>query len=281
MKHLETSYKTHDGFELYLQAWMVDFPKASLLLVHGLGEHSSRYLSLVEKLNEVGVSVFTFDGRGHGKSAEGKPTAYFESYEDYVKDIDALFGKVKTYVPGVPAFIYGHSMGGGLVATYALRHQPDTAGVIMSSPAIKAAEGTSVFLIAISSLVSKYFPRLKALQLDAGKISRIPDEVEKYLNDPLVYTDAIPARTGFQLLQMMRFIQENASNFSLPFLLLHGTDDGLTNPKGSELLFQKAVSTDKAIRIFPGGYHELINDLDREEVMKLIVNWVEDRIFPT
>ena len=278
MNHLETSYKTHDNQELYLQAWMVDSPKASLLLVHGLGEHSSRYLPLVEKLNAVGVSIFTFDGRGHGKSVQGKPTAYFDSYEDYLKDIDALFGKVKSYVPGVPAFIYGHSMGGGLVAAYALKYQPETAGVIVSSPAIKPAEGTSMILIAISSLVSKYFPRVKALQLDAEKISRIPAEVEKYLNDPLVYTEAIPARTGYELLQMMRFIQENASKFSLPFLLMHGTDDGLTNPKGSELLFEKAKSLDKTLRIFPGGYHELINDLDREEVMKLIVNWIENRI---
>ncbi|REG83432.1 alpha/beta hydrolase [Algoriphagus antarcticus] len=278
MKHLETSYETHDGKKLYLQAWMTESPKASMLLVHGLGEHSSRYLHLVEKLNEMSISVFTFDGRGHGKSAEGKPDAYFESYEDYLKDIDALFGKVKSYVPGVPAFLYGHSMGGGMVAAYALKYKPDTAGMIMSSPAIKPAEGTSMFLIAISSLVSKYFPRLKALQLDAQKISRIPAEVEKYLNDPLVYTDAIPARTGFELLQMMRFIQENASDFTLPFLLIHGTDDGLTNPKGSELLFQKAVSTDKAIRIFPGGYHELINDLDREEVMELICQWIKIRM---
>lgn len=278
MNHLETSYKTHDNLELYLQAWMVDSPKASLLLVHGLGEHSSRYFPLVEKLNAAGVSIFTFDGRGHGKSVQGKPTAYFDTYEDYLKDIDALFGKVKSYVPGVPAFIYGHSMGGGLVAAYALKYQPETAGVIMSSPAIKPAEGTSMILIAISSLVSKFFPRVKALQLDAQKISRIPVEVEKYLNDPLVYTEAIPARTGYELLQMMRFIQENASKFSLPFLLIHGTDDGLTNPKGSELLFQKASSTDKTLRIFPGGYHELINDLDREEVMKLIVTWIENRI---
>ncbi len=278
MKHFETSYTTHDGKKLYLQAWMCVAPKASMLLVHGLGEHSSRYVHLVEKLNESGVSVFTFDGRGHGKSIQGKPTAYFESYEDYLKDIDALFGKVKSYVPGVPAFIYGHSMGGGLVAAYALKYQPETAGIIMSSPAIKPADATSMILIALSSLMSKYFPRFKALQLDAEKISRIPAEVKKYLNDPLVYTDAIPARTGYELLQMMRFIQENASKFSLPFLLLHGTDDGLTNPKGSELLFEKARSSDKTLKIFPGAYHELINDLDREEVMSLIVDWIKDRI---
>lgn len=278
MKHLETTYKTHDGEELYLQAWMTEVPKASMLLVHGLGEHSSRYLHLVEKLSEIGVSVFTFDGRGHGKSVKGKPTAYFESYEDYLKDIDVLFGKVKSYVPGVPAFIYGHSMGGGLVAAYVLKYNPETAGVLLSSPAIKEAEGTSKILMALSSIISKLFPKLKALKLDPNKVSRIPEEVSKYLNDPLIYTEAIPARTGYELLQVMKFIQENAIEFKLPLLLIHGSDDGLTNPKGSELLFQKANSTDKTFKIFPGGYHELINDLDREEVLGLIINWVKKRI---
>lgn len=278
MQHLETSYKTHDQLDLYLQAWMVPSPKASILLVHGLGEHSSRYVHLVEKFNEAGISVFTFDGRGHGKSDKPKPTAFFESYEDYLKDIDALFGKVKKFVPDVPAFIYGHSMGGGLVAAYVLKYKPESAGVILSSPAIKEAEGTSKLLIAVSSIISKYFPRVKALKLDANKVSRIPEEVEKYLKDPLVYTDAVPARTGYELLQAMRFVQENASEFELPVLLIHGSDDGLTNPKGSEILFEKAKSSDKTLKVFPGGYHELINDLDREEVMKLLVNWVIDRI---
>lgn len=278
MKHLETSYKTHDDKELYLQAWMPDAPKAAMLLVHGLGEHSSRYVHVAERLVEAGVSVFSFDGRGHGKSAEGKPTAFYESAEDYLKDIDALFGKVKSYSPGLPAFIYGHSMGGGLVAAYVLKYKPEASGVVLSSAAIKEAEGTSKILIAISSIFSKYFPKLKALKLDAKKVSRIPEEVQKYLSDPLIYTDAIPARTGYELLQIMNYIQENASKFKLPVLLIHGSDDGLTNPKGSELLFEKAESSDKTLEIFPGGYHELINDLDREEVMKLIVSWVSERI---
>jgi alpha-beta hydrolase superfamily lysophospholipase len=278
MKHLETTFKTHDGKELYLQAWMAEVPRASMLLVHGLGEHSSRYLHLVEKLSEIGVSVFTFDGRGHGKSAEGKPDAYFDSYKDYLKDIDALFGKVRSYVPGVPAFIYGHSMGGGLVAAYVLDYQPEAAGVILSSPAIKEAEGTSKLLIAVGGIISKYFPRFKALKLDASKISRIPSEVEKYLNDPLVYTDPIPARTGNELLTMMRSIQNNATKFDLPVLLIHGAADGLTNPKGSEILSEMAKSKDKTLRIFPGGYHELINDSDREEVLNLIVGWIKARI---
>lgn len=278
MPHFETSYTTHDDLKLYLQAWMPESPKAGMLLVHGLGEHSGRYSHIVEKLNKMGVAVFTFDGRGHGKSAEGKPTAYFDSYEDYLKDIDALFGKVKTYLPGIPSILYGHSMGGGLVAAYALKYQLDVSGVILSSPAIKEAEGTSPILIAISGLINKLLPKLKVLKLDISGVSRIHEEVEKYKSDPLVYQENIPARTGYELYQMMQFIQNNAENFNLPFLLIHGDADRLTNPKGSELLAEKAKSSDKTFKIFPGGYHELINDSDREEVMQLIVDWVEKRI---
>lgn len=278
MKHLETSYKTHDGLELYLQAWMPETPKAALLLVHGLGEHSSRYAELAERLVNEHVSVFTFDGRGHGKSVIGKPTAFFESNEDYLKDIDALFGKVKSYHPGLPTFIYGHSMGGGLVAAYVLQYKKEASGVILSSPAIKEAEGTSKILKAVSGVASKYFSKFKALQLDPQKISRIPEEVEKYLNDPLIYSEAVPARTGHELLKMMRYIQENAGHFNLPLLLIHGSEDGLTNLKGSELLAEKASSTDKTFKVFEGGYHELINDVDREDVKKLLVNWVKERM---
>ncbi len=278
MNHLETSYSTHDGKKLYLQAWMPEKPRAAMLLVHGLGEHSSRYPHLIEKLNEIGMSVFSFDGRGHGKSADDKPTAFFESYEDYLKDIDALFGKVKNYSPGVPAFLYGHSMGGGMVAAYVLKYQPEASGVILSSPAIKEAVGTSQLLIAVSGLISKWMPRFKALKLDANQISRIPEEVEKYLKDPLVYTQPIPARTGHELLKMMRLIQEKAVNFNLPLLLIHGSADGLTNPKGSEMFAEKASSSDKTYKGFQGGFHELINDSDKEEVMQVICHWIEERI---
>ena len=278
MNHFETSYTTHDGLKLYLQAWMPENPKAGLLLVHGLGEHSGRYGHMVEKLNDLGVAVFTFDGRGHGKSSEGKPNAYFDSYEDYLKDINALFGKVKGYLPGKPAFLYGHSMGGGLVTAYVLKYKPQAAGVIISSPAIKEAEGTSPILIEVSGLINRWFPKLKVLKLDISGVSRIQEEVEKYKSDPLIYQQNIPARTGFELYQMMRFVQSQAENFELPFLLIHGDADRLTNPKGSELLAQKAKSTDKTFHIFPGGYHELINDSDREEVMEVIVDWVEKRI---
>lgn len=278
MKHLETSYTTHDGLKLYLQAWMPESPKASLLLVHGLGEHSGRYAPMVERLLESGVAVFTFDGRGHGKSVDGKPDAFFASYRDYLEDIDRLYEKVVGYFPSIPSFLFGHSMGGGLVAAYVIDYQPKAVGVILSSPAIKEAEGTSKLLIAVSGLISKWLPRLKALKLDATQISRIPAEVQAYLTDPLNYIQPIPARTAHEVYQMMQSIQAKAASFELPVLVVHGTADGLTNPKGSELFMEKAQSEDKTLKLFPGAYHELIHDLEAEEMIQTVVEWIKERV---
>lgn len=278
MKHLETSYTTHDGLKLYLQAWMPESPKASLLLVHGLGEHSGRYAPMVERLLESGVAVFTFDGRGHGKSVDGKPDAFFASYRDYLEDIDRLYEKVVGYFPSIPSFLFGHSMGGGLVAAYVIDYQPKAVGVILSSPAIKEAEGTSKLLIAVSGLISKWLPRLKALKLDATQISRIPAEVQAYLTDPLNYIQPIPARTAHEVYQMMQSIQAKAASFELPVLVVHGTADGLTNPKGSELFMEKAQSEDKTLKLFPGAYHELIHDLESEEMIQTVVEWIKERV---
>jgi acylglycerol lipase len=278
MNHFETKYTTHDNLVLYLQAWMPEQAKASMLLVHGLGEHSSRYAHFAAKLVAEGIAVFTFDGRGHGKSSSPNPTAFFANYQDYLKDIDALFQKVKTYIPGIPSFLFGHSMGGGLTAAYALEYQPETQGIILSAPALQPADDVSQLLIAVSSLVSKLAPKLKVLKLDSNKISRDHEEVRKYDADPLVYHDPVPARTGYELLRMMDAIKEKINTFNYPLLLLHGSDDQLTNPKGSEFFFRNVASEDKTFHRYPGLYHELINEYEKETVMADVLDWVRERV---
>lgn len=278
MKHLETSYTSHDGIKLYLQAWMPERSDAAILIVHGLGEHSSRYAHFAKKLVDRNIAVFTFDGRGHGKSSMPKPTAYFSSYEDYLKDIDALFGKVKNYVPDAPVFIFGHSMGGGLVAAYSLKYKPQADGIILSAAALKPADNVSKGLIAISSIVSKIAPKLKVLQLDSSMISHDPLEVKKYNEDPLVYSKAIPARTGYELLKMIREIESKSSEFQYSVLMMHGTGDQLTNPKGTEEFFRNIASKDKTFHRYPDLYHELINEYEKEEIMEDILKWLTERI---
>ncbi len=278
MPHLETFHETSDGKKLYLQAWEPETErKAAVLLVHGLGEHSGRYTPLAEFLNQHGIAVYTFDGRGHGKSSLPKVTAYFERAAHYVKDVDDLYKKMKSYVGGVPCFLLGHSMGGGIVAQYVLKYKPDTTGVLLSAPALVAGDDISPFLIKLSGFLSKIAPKLKAVKLDSSHLSHDPQVKIKYDEDELVYSKGIPARTGAELLSMMDEIQANMEQFDLPLLLMHGTEDDLTNIVGSKMLYSKASSTDKTLKLYEGFYHEILNEVEKDKVMQDILEWIQHR----
>ncbi|MGY6742061.1 MAG: alpha/beta hydrolase [Cecembia sp.] len=278
MKHFETEFTSPDKVTLYLQAWMPEHPKASLLLVHGLGEHSSRYRHLAEKLVASGIAVFTFDGRGHGKSAGGYPSAYIKNYQTYLQDIDALFHKMTSYYPELPNFIFGHSMGGGLVAAYALDYQPQTNGIVLSAASLQPSDDLPPLLVRIAGLVSKLAPKMGVLKLESRKISRDIQEVMKYDADPLVFHGAIPARTGHELLRMMKQIKSKVAQFKYPVLLMHGTADTLTDPKGTEFFFRNISSEDKTFHRYPELFHELINEPEKKTVINDILVWIKARM---
>ncbi len=279
MPHLETFHETHDGKKLYLQAWEPESDrKGAILLVHGLGEHSTRYNHVAEYFNQKGYAVYTFDGRGHGKSSLPKPTAYFKSMEDYLKDVDALFKKMKGYVGDIPCFIYGHSMGGGIVAHYTLAYKPEAKGILLSGAALIPGDDISPLLMKASSLLSTLTPKLRAIKLDSSHLSHDSKVMQQYDNDPLVYRKGIPARTGAEIFNMMKFVQENAAKFDYPVLIMHGTADRLTNIAGSKMLHEKASSADKTLNLYEGFYHEIHNEVDKELVLADMVDWMDKRL---
>lgn len=279
MPHHETFHDTHDGKKLYLQAWEPEgAKKGAILLVHGLAEHSGRYAHLAAYLNQQGFAVYSFDGRGHGKSALPKPNAYFSSMDDYLRDVDALFKKMQGYVQDVPCFLMGFSMGGGILTQYALTYRPDAKGFILSAPALLPGDDISPFLIKISKVASSLVPRLKAVKLDGSHLSHDPNVMKEYDNDPLVYRGGIPARTGAEIINMMDDIQENVQHFDYPVLIMHGTKDYLTNVDGSKMLYEKAKTKDKTLNLYEGFYHELINEVEKEKVMADIVDWLNARL---
>ncbi len=278
MAHLETKHTTHDGEELYLQAWIPEDFKAAVLIVHGLAEHSSRYAHVAQAFNENGYAVYSFDGRGHGKSAKGDPDAFYPSIDDYTKDVGALFGKVKEHAAGKPCFIYGHSMGGLITSYYEITHQPDLAGIILTGPAVAVGDDISPFLIRISKLMSGIAPRMATTVLDGNLISRDSKEVEKYNNDPLNYRGGIRARVGAEMLKAIQHVEANSAQFKNPVLIMHGTADGITAPRGSQALHDGASSADKTLRMWDGLYHELQNEPEKEEVIGEMIAWMDDRV---
>lgn len=278
MPHLETKHTTHDGKELYLQAWIPEEFKAAVLIVHGLAEHSSRYAHFAQFLNDNGYAVYTFDGRGHGKSAAGTPDAFYESIDDYTKDVDALYGKMKAHANGKPCFIFGHSMGGCVVSYYEITHQPDTTGILLSGPAVVVGDDISPFLVRVSKFLSRVAPQMATTTLDGNSISRDPAVVDKYNNDPLNYRGGIRARVGAEMLKAIDVITSRRADFKNPVLIMHGTADRLTAPKGSQALYDGVSSADKSLKMYEGLYHELVNEPEKELVMNDMLAWMAARI---
>lgn len=274
MSALSDSMITFDGLNLFTQKWIASNEKARLLIVHGYGEHSSRYNHLAEFLNKNDTSVYSFDQRGYGKS-DGL-SGYVSRISDYLKDIDQQLKAI--FKDDVPMFIFGHSMGGLLVTKYCLDYKPQVNGVLLSGPGLKVSEDVNPNLQKLAGILGTLLPKLKTQGLDHKAISRDAAVVKKYEDDPLIIHHGMRARTGKVLLSESKSIAKDFFKFNLPVFIMHGTGDRLTDIDGSRQLYKDAVSSDKEIKEYDGLYHELINEPEKEVVMQDILNWITNRI---
>lgn len=267
-------FKGFDGTQLRMREWKSANEKAIVILVHGYAEHIDRYEYLGTKLMEAGISMIGYDHRGHGRS--GGKRSYINRFTDYLQDLDIVVSKYRNEAK--PIFIYGHSLGGLIVTRYVIDYQPSLAGVIMSGAALKVNEDISPMLQKVSGLVSSILPKVKTVTLDSSMISRDPNEVRKYREDPLIYTEGIPARTGAEILAATKSIPGLAQEFTLPVLIMHGGDDQLTEPSASKDFFAACGAEDKELQIYDGLYHEIMNEPERDEVISNFISWISTRI---
>ncbi len=277
MVHAQASFKTADNLDLYAQSWKPEeASKAALVVVHGLGEHSSRYAHVAERLGRIGVETHTWDHRGHGKSPGAR--AFVNRFEDYLADLDAFFRGVQAEAPGKPVFVLGHSMGGAIAALWTITRQPRIAGLILSSAALKIGDDFSPLLVKIAGVVSAIAPQLPTSKIRTELISRDPEVVKRASNDPLSYYGGTLARTGAEILRAMTLIQEGAGRIIVPTLLFHGTADKITNPDGSKLIHSRLGAQDKTLRMYEGSFHETMNDLDQDRVLADLSAWIAARL---
>lgn len=260
------------GAALYWKAWQPEAPKAVVLLAHGYAEHLGRYEYFAHKLNAAGIAVYALDHWGHGKS-EGT-YGFVPRFSAYTDGVEALLGEIEARHPGLPRFLIGHSMGGLIAAVHLTTHQSHYAGAILSGPAIKAAEEPSKLLIWVSRLLSALAPKLGVLALDAEGVSRDPAVVAAYRADPMVYTGKMSARLAAEMFDTMALARAGAGKISLPILLLHGEADRLTAPVGSEFLAENVASADKQLKVYPGLYHEIFNEPERDSVIGDVTDWI-------
>jgi alpha-beta hydrolase superfamily lysophospholipase len=277
LAHEESTFEGTGGLQLFSQSWrpVGEEPKAALIVVHGLRDHSSRYAELAEHLVGQGFAVHAFDLRGHGHS-EGV-RVQIDSFDEYLTDLGIFLERVRRQEAGRPVFLFGHSMGGAIVTLFTLEKKPDVQGMVLSAPALKPGADVSGALIATTKVIGGVLPNLKVLELDPKQFSRDPAVVKENETDPLIFQQGGPARTASRLLGALNTISERMEEVSTPVLVMHGTGDTVTDPEGSKALVQRASSKDKTLKLYDGLYHDLLHEPEKAQVLEDVTQWLKER----
>jgi alpha-beta hydrolase superfamily lysophospholipase len=263
------------GVQLYEQAWLPSNIRAAVVLVHGYAEHSTRYKHVAGFLSERGYAVQTYDQRGHGKTDRG---ARIEKWADFWDDLDLVIAHTRARIgPDKPIFLYGHSMGGTVIVSYAITRQSliDVAGLVVSSALLKVPSTVSPFIVKLGALISKIAPTLGTIPLVSAGISSDPAVVAAYDADPLVYHGKLPARIGAEMNRAVALIQSGMASITQPILIWHGTADVVTDPAGSQMLYERVQSADKTLKLYEGGFHEMHNEPNQAEVLADLAAWLD------
>ena len=244
--------------------------RANIIFVHGHGEHIQRYSAWAELLNKESIGFTGVDLPGHGRSDGAR--GYIKSYALTDEMIDILHNSSVNTFPGTPVFIYGHSMGGGIVLDYLLRKKPAIKGAIVTSPLLKLAFEPSKFKITLVTVMKYLLPgRIPPSGLEVNHSARDREEVEKYKADPLIH-DKISVSLFHSIMNAAAYSLDHAAELKVPLLLMHGSDDRICSPEGSRLIAAKAPLSE--LKIWDGGYHELHNEPFRQEVFEFLMKWI-------
>ena len=277
MKHIDGNFKGVGHDNIHYQAWLPDGNvKAVLFLVHGLGEHCGRYANHVNHYVPLGYAIYGLDLPGHGKS-DGEREV-IERFTDYIDPLAKYYQMVKNWQPDKPVFIFGHSMGGLITCCFLLDHPADFKGAILSAPAIKVSDSISPVTVTMGKILSRILPKAGVVSLDPGAISRDPEVVEAYVNDPFVFHGKTPARLAAEMLKAMKRVKAKAEKITLPFIAVQGGKDKLVDPSGAQMLYDKAGSKDKTLNVYEGLYHEIHNEPERFAMFKDVEAWLAARV---
>lgn len=277
MHHQEMQWKSRDGVDLYAQVWdpSVVKPKAVVCLVHGLGEHSSRYAHVADALVREGFILMTYDLRGHGRSSGIR--GHIKSIEDFMMDIDLVLEKSREQYPTLPIFLYGHSLGGIQVLHYGLLRKPNVKGIIATSSGLRTALEKQPLKILAAKILGSLTPSTTLPSgLEAEGISRNQSVVNAYRSDPLVH-DRISLGFGKIMLGVTQWTLAHAGEFSLPLLLMHGKADTIAFPSSS-VDFAEPLKEKCTLVLWDHGYHELHNEPEQAEVIKTMALWMDARL---
>jgi acylglycerol lipase len=260
--------------ELHAQSSLVENASASMVIIHGYGEHSGRYTSLVKAVNEVGISAYCPDlpGSGHSPGARGR-----------IESVDTMTTAIARYVDtnvsdDRPTFVLGHSLGGLILTRYLLETRRTIAGAIFSSPAFLPYPILPAPLRPLIALIARIAPRLPAWKVNLNKLSRDPKAVQAVKNDLLYYHGFIDLGSSMAFSSSGFETIEHLHRIDLPVLILQGSADAIVSPNGAYRLYEQAQTDDKTLTVFEGGYHEPLHDTVADEAIGRVVEWITERL---
>ncbi|MBI3736569.1 lysophospholipase [Candidatus Sumerlaeota bacterium] len=263
------------GVRLFGRRWPVASPKATVVIIHGYADHIGRYNHVGRFLKGAGLNVFAADLRGHGQSDGDR--GYVSNFDEYLDDVEATINVVRQESSAAPIFLLGHSMGGLVSLCYAIQRQPEIAGMVISSPFLGVAIKVSPLKIMLGKMMSKLHPKLALSSgINPADLSHDPAVGEAYSADPLVFK-TVTARWYTEAMRAIGFVSANAADFTYPILILQAAEDRLADPKASRPLFDRLASQDKTYIEYPGFYHEIFNEIEKEKPLEETKNWFLNR----
>jgi alpha-beta hydrolase superfamily lysophospholipase len=267
------TFKTETGGQLFFRQWAPDHqPKGTIVIVHGLGEHSGRYVHVGDFFARGGFTAFAFDLRGHG-SSDGRPI-FIRRYQDYLDDLESVLTHLER---PEPLILFGHSLGGQLVLAYAQSGRNLPAGYIAASPWLSLSRPPSIWLEGVARMLNLLAPAWRVgTGIRPGDSSR-----DQALLDSFPDLDKghefITVRSYFEIIEMGRQLVAHPSA-NAPVLLTHGEEDSVTSIEATRTYFEKVIAPSKAFISYPEARHELHNDLIRATVLKDYLDWIQNQI---
>ncbi|MGW4098316.1 alpha/beta hydrolase [Mycobacterium sp. NPDC004974] len=273
----EQTFDGVGGVRIVYDVWTPDIaPRGVVVLSHGLGEHAGRYHHVAQRFGQAGLVVYALDHRGHGRS--GGKRVYLRDMSEYVGDFHTLVGIAAAEYPQLPLLVLGHSMGGAIVFSYGVEYPDEYTAMVLSGPAVAAQAAVSSALAAVAKVLGKIAPGLPVENLDANAVSRDPEVVAAYKADPLVWHGKVPAGIARALMIVGETMPQRASALTAPLLVVHGEKDRLVSADGSRHLVECVGSPDVHLKVYPGLFHEVFNEPEKELVLDDVTTWIETHL---
>ena len=270
---IKTYFTSRDGTRFYIRRAKPDDAKASVILVHGLGEHSGRYTHVIQGLVDFGFAVTAYDQRGHGKSDGSRGD--IDKAGTWISDLNTIIAETKrSFAPKIPVFVLGHSLGGLIAINYAAQYGDEIAGTIASAPALGPTVEVSPLKMWIGKKVVKYLPKLQiGAEINPSHLSKDQTVVTEYVNDPLILKK-ISLRAGHQILDMAANSESVAYGLSCPVFLLQAKGDKICSHKVTQSFYEKIIHPNKQFLEFEGDFHEPFNDHVKEDAITIVAKWM-------